>query len=256
MLWTSIVIVWMVGQAGDPAVVEAMSRLGDKDANVRLKAISVMANSKVELAPRAIAALANLADDEDPRVRKLVVQTLGEIGPRSREWGGGPRLSNLLVKRFQDKDLPTRKAAVWAFGQVGIDTVDELEPVYLMFQDPSAEIRRLAYAAAGQYVHDQTPPASRQMIVERIAEGLGDKDDNVKRASGLALQAAGADAVPTLIRRVETTKGPPRLWAAIVLGEIGPPAHDSLPALEQALREVPPDGRPFVLQAIKKIAPP
>lgn len=243
----------MMGQAADPKLGETLAKLKDGDAKARQQAVAALATSKVELEPRAIAALAKVLDDADAKVRKTAAQTLGEIGPRAREWGGGPKLSAQLANLFKDKEPSIRKTAVWAYGQVGIDSIAELQPVYDSFKDSSPDVRMTAVASAAQYIHDQVSAEERTEILDRICDVLSDKDDRVKKAAGELLLKSGVEAVPGLKRMVENAKGQPRLWAALVLGEIGPPAKDAVPSLEKALGEVAPEGRPIVQAALKKI---
>lgn len=243
----------LILQPPEPTLAEIVPRLQNQDIKIRLQAITALANWKTELEPKAIVAIAKVMDDPDPKVRKAAIQTLGEIGPRAREWAGGPKFSAQLAKAFQDKDTLTRRAAVWAYGQVGIDSFDELQPLYDSFKDPSADFRGLAVTSAAQYIHEQVKPESRVIVLDKIADALADKDARVQRLTGEILLKGGSDSVPGLKRIVDTGVGPGRLWAALVLGEIGPAARDAIPSLQKAFNEVPKDGKTVIQTALKKI---
>jgi len=255
MMFTFCALLLFAQLPKELSVAEALPRLQDSNAVVRLQAVSILANSKTELEPKAIGALTKVMDDADPRVRKLTLQTLGEIGPRAREWGGGPKFSAQLARLFDDKNELTKRAAVWAYGQVGIDSFEELEPLYAAFKNASPDVRGLAVAAAAQYVHDEVAPEIRIAVLDRIANALADKDARVQRLTAEILAKSGSDSVPGLNRIVETGTGAARNWAAFVLGEIGPAARDAVPSLQKAYNETTKDGKAAIQSALKKIAP-
>ena len=68
-----------------------------------------------------------------------------------------------------------------------------------------------------------------------------------------ALSQQGFRAVEALTKVVEEGKGPSRLWAATILGEIGSFALDAVPALQKMSRDMNPDVRRVALLALKKI---
>jgi HEAT repeat protein len=239
----------------EPKLADVLSRLQDSEVKVRLHAVRSLANWKSELEPKAIAALAKVIDDADPQIRKDAIQTLGEIGPRSREWAGGAKFSARLARLFTDKDVMTKRAAVWAYGQVGIDSAEELEPLYDVLKSPSPDLRGLAVASLAQYVHDETTAEWRARVLDRIADCLADKDLRMQQLAGKFLLASGADSVPGLVRILEHGKGNSRLWAALVLGEIGPSASAAVLPLEKALNEVPKESRGIIQKALKKVYP-
>ena len=246
-------LVLILQPPAEPKLADVLPKLLDGDAKVRLLAVNSLANWKVELDPKAIAALAKVIDDPDPRIRKVAVQTLGEIGPRSREWGGGPKFSAQLAKLFQDKDVPTKKAALWAFGQVGIDSENELQPLYDIQKNGAADLRGLAVTAMAQYVHDDTPAEMRKNVLDRIADSLADKDNRMQKLAGEILVKGGSDSLTGLTRMLDSGTGTGRLWAALVLGEIGAPAREAVPNLQKALNEVPKEGRAVIQAALKKL---
>jgi HEAT repeat protein len=234
---------------------DVLPRLQDKDAKIRLHAVKSLANWPSELEPKAIAALAKVIDDPDPRIRKVAIQTLGEIGPRAREWSGGPKFSAQLAKLFQDKDGPSKRAAVWAYGQVGIDTQEELQPLFDVLKSPSPDLRGLALASLAQYVHEETTAEMRAGILDRVADSLADKDARMQRLAAETVLKGGVDSVPGLIRVLDSGTGNSRLWAALVLGEIGPVANAAVPSLRKALNEASKDGRAVIQTALQKIGP-
>src|SRR5262249_54473416 len=144
---------------------------------------------------------------------------------------------------------------VWAYGQVGIDSAEELQPLYDVLKSPSPDLRGLAVASLAQYVHEETSAEWRVSVLDHIADCLADKDLRMQQLTGKFLLAGGVDSVPGLIRILDNGKGTSRLWAALVLGEIGPSASAAVASLEKAVNEVSKDGRVIVQQALKKIYP-
>jgi HEAT repeat protein len=247
-------ILMLAQTPAEPKLGPVLARLQDKDVKVRLEAVRSLSKWKTDLEPKAIAALANVIGDPDPRIRAAAMQTLGEVGPRAREWGGGPKFSAELAKYFYDKDTMTHRAAVWAYGQVGIDSAEELQPLYTVLQkSPSPHLRGLAVISLAQYVHPETTADWRINILDRIADCLADKDEKMQKLAGNVLVQGGVDSLAGLIRVLDTGKGTSRLWAALVLGEIGPAAASAIPSLERALVDVPKERRPLIQNAIKKI---
>ena len=200
-------------------------------------------------------ALVELTVDLDAKIRKAALQAIGEIGPKAREWGGGPKLGETLAKLFHDPDPVARRAAVWAYGQVGIDTREELDVLAAVLKDKSPELRGYALQSLGEYMHEATPKEWRLAMEEQMGEMLADPDDRVQKVAAEQLLAAGPETLPMLMHALDVTKRDARVWAAVVLGELGPAAQPALGAIRGALGEVAPKHRPILQAAIRKIMP-
>jgi HEAT repeat protein len=257
LMFTVVCVLLMGAQPGDvPAKdqpVDLLAQLKSKSSQTRLQAMKTAAANGAVIEPKVIRAIVECTDDADPKIRRQAVQTIGEIGPRAREFGGGPKLGEILVKLFQDKDTNIRSGAVWTYGQIGIDTREELDAIATMLRDKSAAMRGWALMSLGQYLHDATPKDWRLAAEEQIAELLSDKDARVQKVAGEQLLAAGSETVPILMRVLENPKGDARLWAALVLGELGAAAQPAVPALQKVLNDVPANRRHILQTALRKI---
>ena len=69
-----------LGRIGPPAVPALMQALHSEDAEVRLKAVEVLARMGPD-ARESVPDLVALLDDPDDRIRKAATRTLGRIGP-------------------------------------------------------------------------------------------------------------------------------------------------------------------------------
>ncbi|MDX2191873.1 MAG: HEAT repeat domain-containing protein [Gemmatimonadales bacterium] len=111
------------------------------------------------------------------------------------------------------------------------DVVVKSKPVAL---EPSFQGRRLS-----EYVADLSSdsPSTRHHAAYAIC-GFG---------------AAGAPAVPGLIKLLDDDQAVVRYPAAVCLGEIGPAAKDAIPALEKAVDDRSDDVGHMARKALKKI---
>jgi HEAT repeat protein len=229
--------------------------LRSKIARTRLTAMKTMASNAAAVDRSTMRALVDLAGDADPKIRKAALQTIGEIGPKAREWGGGPKLGELLAKLFQDPDPVVKRAAVWAYGQTGIDTREELDILAAVLKNKSPEMRGYALRSLGEYMHEGTPKEWRRAMEDQMVELLADGDERVQKAAAEQMLAAGPETLPMLVRTLDNPKRDARVWAALVLGELGPAARPAVGAIRGALGEVAPRHRPILQTALRKIIP-
>jgi hypothetical protein len=82
-------------------------------------------------------------------------------------------------------------------------------------------------------------PAQYKELVPALTEALGDSDAQVRQCAAAALARIGREAVTPLIDILGDTKREAdlRANAAYVLGQIGAPAREALPALGKALKD-------------------
>ena len=250
-------MLWNYQVGGDPAKADAdlIQRLQHKDAKVRHQGIEMAAAAGESLDPRVIRVLVEAMNDNDVKTRQKVLFAIAEIGPRAREWGGGRKLGDAVAKLFQDKDAIVRKAAVAAYGRIGIDTKDEIEIIAAPLKEKAADLKIAAAQSLGQYFHVGTPFEWRVYALDQMADNLSDKDIKVQEATAIVMASAGADAVPAATRILDKDKGQGRVWAVRVLADIGPAAAEAIPTLERVIGELPAaaPARKLFQEALKKI---
>jgi HEAT repeat protein len=104
--------------------------------------------------------------------------------------------------------------------------------------------------------YDNTGATDVTPFVQPLIAALHDPDERVRELSGQAIAhtgAAGAAAVPELVRRLADPAVGLRVTACVGLGGIGPDAREALPALRRALSDPDSNVRRFAQQAIGKI---
>jgi HEAT repeat protein len=90
---------------------------------------------------------------------------------------------------------------------------------------------------------------------EQMADLLADSDERVQKVAAEQLLAAGPETLGILVKSLDNPKRDARVWAAVVLGELGPAARPAVGALRGALGEVAPKHRPIFQTALRKIMP-
>jgi len=86
-----------------------------------------------------------------------------------------------------------------------------------------------------------------------LIDTLKDGDRRVQFMSAQALAQQNVSAIEPLIKVVEEGKGMQRLWAATILGELGPLAIEAGPALQKMSKDGTPEVRRIAVLAIMKI---
>jgi HEAT repeat protein len=84
-------------------------------------------------------------------------------------------------------------------------------------------------------------------------ESLKDSDKEVVQAVTTALGNLGGDAVPALVKLLESPDHVLRARAAAALGKTGPAGQDALPALVKALQDQQAEVRREAARAIGRI---
>jgi HEAT repeat protein len=251
---TSLLCLLLLG-AQDAPNADLVLGLRSKNARIKLDAMKSMAANAASVDRSTMRALVDITADSDSKFRRAALQAIGEIGPKAREFGGGPKLGETLAKLFRDPDPVARRAAVWAYGQTGIDTREELEVLAAVLKEKSPEMRGYALQSLGEYMHEATPKEWRRAVEEQMGDLLADSDERVQKVAAEQLLAAGPETLPTLVRALDNPKRDARVWAALVLGELGPAARPAVGAIRAALGEVAPKHRPVLQTAISKIMP-
>lgn len=123
-------------------------------------------------------------------------------------------------------------------------------------EDSTPEVRQGAADALGRILRIQ-PRSPR--VVEALIRALGDPDDHVRVAAGVALATEGVrapSAIPGLIDALQDSLHPhTREHAAQILGAFGPSAHPAVPALTLALADSSDGVRSDAAAALGQIGP-
>lgn len=123
-------------------------------------------------------------------------------------------------------------------------------------EDPEPDTRADAANALGRVLRLQ--PRS-PAVVAALISALGDPDDRVRVAAGMALSTEGVRApaaVPGLVEVLrDTAHANVRSYAASILGAFGPAAVPAVPALTTALDDADPRVRAAAAAALGDIGP-
>src|SRR5207245_1063219 len=118
---------------------------------------------------------------------QVAVWTLGTLGGKTRELGGGPGAVKGLLKLLGDKDLSVRQLAVAALGKIGLDDKAHITALAAGLKDSNFMVRGMTVEALSQYSHDEAPEEWRQHVIGHVAEALKDKDRRVQNMAGKML---------------------------------------------------------------------
>jgi HEAT repeat protein len=139
---------------------------------------------------------------------------------------------------LKDKDNEIRVLASQTLYELGRKAVPALIPL-LTGKDP--ELRRAAISilgAMGEGFDEVVAALNRLFLDEKIlVEALTDPNGNLQAVAQAAIHRLGKVAVPTLVRMLEGKDQHLRVMAANVLGEMGGPAREALPALTRMFQE-------------------
>jgi HEAT repeat protein len=171
---------------------ECLRLQSDPNAQVRIAAIRAV----MRIAPRAVADLSALAGDPDLLVRREVAHHVAALG------AAAPRL-------FTDVDAGVRQAAALAAGAQHASLL-----ALLVAEDPSADVRRAAARALGQFDCDAA--------VDGLLAGLEDLDSVVRATAVQALQRSltHAEAVARLVQELTSVRPERRRWSLYALAHL------------------------------------
>jgi hypothetical protein len=103
----------------------------------------------------------------------------------------------------------------------------------------------LVVGGLARAAEDNPAPPQYRELVPPLVEALKDPDGEVRQAAAGALLQIGAEAVGPLVEALKDGKKDKALRAnaAYLLGHLGPPAREALPALAGALKDDNPEVR-------------
>ncbi len=171
-----------------------------------------------------------LAEENDPRVRKLIVDALGNVGDRRG-------YEAILSFALKDANPEVREDAVVALGRSLHP--DYIEPLIGMLDDPAPAVRMQTLAMLKRMRRHQDRVSE---LSEAVAERLYDRDPNVRERAILALGDLGdTGKVLDLIRMLGDRREGVRHAAIISLGKLRderaiPPLIEMLTAREDNIR--------------------
>lgn len=248
------------GRAGADSLVALVSDPAEPVRNAGFEAL-------VKLGKGAVVGLQRGLLAGDPNVRRESARALGRIGPDAE-----PAMAS-LESAMNDPVIEVAQEAADALGRVGKPSSAILTK---LFQSPNPLLRGLA--GRGLAAQAATIPESLQLLLNKLtetdpvaanalAESLGrcrdvslapllaaldHPDETVRRNASRGIGKIGKPAVQPLADIVVGSQNERRrIWAAISLGEIGPPAASALPVLRRAQSDQP--VRFYADEAIRKI---
>jgi HEAT repeat protein len=197
--------------ARGPEIIKPLREaLRSKRAGVRIGAANVLC----EMGPKAkgaVHALGNALGDDNPWVRRLAVESLGNCGADAAP------VTLQLIPMLTHEDRVTRLHAVVTLTQIGPDAQGASDPlVKVRDHDPDSEIRQAAVTALYQVDLDRVVKEADDRMTKEA------DDQASKEIRGLVGRLTGKDPAD-------------RVVAARVLGDKGWSAMQAMPALAKAL---------------------
>ena len=168
----------------------------------------------------------------------------------------GPALVNMLA----DQAPYARWAAVWAIGELGINSAEARGGLIAALADADTDIRAAAANALSK-IHPADaqgvdPHAASSQAVPALIDMLDSSDLRTRWSAAWALgeaRQAALSAVPKLQELLDAEDTPPTLRAAALnaLGKINPNASAVLPALQEALESDDPVMRNVAIDRLR-----
>jgi HEAT repeat protein len=230
-----------------------LAALDDKDAEVRAAAASSLGELKPD-DPAVLPALLKAAKgDPDVTVRTNAIAGVGRYGDRAAE--AVPTLLDFLKENDSPRGSP-HESAVLALKEVGPRSLPALTQA-LGRKEPRTRIGVLKVLTLfGPAAGPAVPDVEKRLIDEDPLVGL-------EAIQCLwAIERKADRAVPAVRKHLHTKeadprkRGPIRLKAIYVLGEVGPDAKDAVPDLLAVLKEDPESPlRRYAAQALGKMTP-
>jgi HEAT repeat protein len=181
-------------------------------------------------------ALLPLLEDPSPRVRRVALLRLHDVG-RAADL---PR----IVPRLHDPDFDCRLTAALVVHHFEPDSPVALAVVRQALNDPDPRTRDWGAGAAGSMAKAGGTRARQEFFPLVVAHVLADP---AHRDLGIiGLSHFGPDAVPTLLKLLDSDDPAARLNAARAFGYMGAPAKDAEPALVRHRDDPAPDVRQAV----------
>ncbi len=236
------------------SVSRLVTALGDPRADVRNEASATL----LEIGPVVVPAVAAALSGSPPRVQLKACEILGETGPAAAA------TAPVLVMHLHDHDELVVRAAAAALGKIQAEPGTVLPALHgLLEGQSSTAVRIVAVRAIGDFGPQAGNSVSlllkllsddstmlrasvvdalgrigdtRVEVIEALVRALSDGHGAVTVKAANALSRIGAPAVPALVSKLADKDY--RKLVVEILGEIGPGAESSVPALVELLSVV------------------
>lgn len=191
----------------------------DDDARVRREALFTLGTIGAPLTPEQAASLAALMKHDDPRTREAAAAVAGRLRLKSA--------ADALIEAINDPDPRVKMAAMRAIGQVGdVRAVQGLNDQLGYYK--RGDVATAAFEGLAGIGHRSNVPA--------FETALRDKDDDVRRLAAEGIGRSGHAASSTMLEAAiaKERKPFPMLAMAFALSRLGQPyQHRLLEALRQ-----------------------
>jgi HEAT repeat protein len=205
-----------LGKIGEPALERLIECLGDESADVR-RGAAVALGSMGTMAKKAVKRLIAGLGDKDTAA--AAAAALGRIGDAAAV--------TPLGKLLEGDDPEAARAAATALGELGPVSATLIGPLVVMMRGTDKGSRE---AAAVALIRIGKP------AIAPVKKVLEEKEARLRVLALLVLGSIGGpDAVPEIAARLKDGDLEVKLYAARMLGRIGPEAKAGLKALEEAL---------------------
>jgi HEAT repeat protein len=200
--------------------------LHDQDVQVRSTATGVLGVLKSAGQEPITTALVKMTKDPEKAVKVAALQTLGNVRPSNAA------IVDALKAGAKAGDAEIRTAAIEGISALGQGCPPEVVPTLIEALNDAATCGPAARALGqiGQHAREAKHPLF-------ILASSSDAHSYARLGAAKAIWAIDADSelvVPLLVDLLQSDYYVVRRDAAEALGVIGPPAHDALPALQQA----------------------
>ena len=173
------------------------------------------------LAREALPSLVQALDDDDPKVREVSAQAIGNMGPDAL-----PTLAGMLTH----PDKYVRRNAVWAMGKLGPLARPALADLCAGLKNSDPRTASGAAQALGNIGADAAD------AVPALAEAMRGTNIVLCRLAAKALSQIGYPALSTLIAHLQHSDPFVRGESAMAIGWMGPLAKSAVPFLTQVVR--------------------
>ena len=209
-----------VASVADDPLPDLLRGLRSQAAADRLRAAKDLARLGW-LAREALPALISSLEDDDPKVREVSAQAIGNMGPDAL-----PTLAGMLT--HQDKYV--RRNAVWAMSKLGPLARPALPDLCAGLKNSDPRTASGAAQALGNIGADAAE------AVPALAEAMRGTNIVLCRLAAKALSQIGSPALSTLIAHLQHTDPFVRGESAMAIGWMGPLAKSAVPFLAQVVR--------------------
>jgi HEAT repeats len=223
--------------AGKATTYAEQLELGDSEQRVRA------AKAMAFIGPKALFAVPQLLavwKDRDAELRYTVAVALGCTD------SDDPAVIAAMQSGLQDADARVRVAAAWALVKFKRADAEVVVPLLRAGLKMEKEVKEIASSALYEL-----GPAAAPAVPDFIAMIGEDFNDNA--LARYVLAAIGSPATPALIPLLQADIRKVRELAIDILGEIGTPAREALPALQELLHDPDKRIREAATRAVAKV---